>query len=446
MKACTAGIAAAWILCGATAGLAQSWTITIGSGNTIASTTLQQGRVNLVTQDTATVTVTCQSGVDCSQADLRITLGAATLADLGPPTQSAAGPVFTFPKSAVSNGTQLAVIFAGNPIGSFPVGPNAGGTGATASTGDSETGPTPTLAQLLALPCPGTYTVPGYDAKGNQGEVVVTPLGTILVSNLDTLFDENDTLVVRVVADKRLLSLLAVARTSAFRDVTSVQILGAGETAPSLLDRQTGLVLEADCGERRFLLDNFAPGRGQVQISALQGTQLTPTGSFDFNVNPLYTGMLTLGAARTQVVDPGYKLASVGGQTVVAAGEEGDDDLIYTLFYTPFLWGKRDVQKDIPWYQHVNLTVGVAPEDITDNAFAGVTADLPGGIALTYGVHFRRIEVLTQGLSVGDPFSGAADQLPTAQEWENDQFVAVSIDLRAMVQVLRAAMGTGGGS
>ena len=442
MKACSMAGVAVWLgLFGATAALSQTWSITIGPDKQIAATTLQQGKVNIVTQNQATVNVQCQ-GVDCTQARLGLVVGGATT-PLNPTAQSAASSTFVFPKSGVSNGTSLAVAFDGANIGSFQVGPDSGpGAGGTTTGGSSTpSSDTPTLAQLLALPCPNTYEV-GYDEKGNEGEIVVTPLGVVLVSGLDTRFDEDDTLIVRVVADQRLLPLLTAQRTSAFRTVTSVQILGAGETAP-ILTRQAGLV--AECGERRFTLDNFSPGQGKVQISALQGTQLTPTGSFDFNVNPLYTGMLTLGAARTDVVDPGFKLATVGSQTVIAAGEEGDQDLIYTLFYTPFVWGKRDVQKEVPWYKRLNPTIGIAPEDVTNNAFVGITADLPAGIALTFGRHFRQVEVLTQGLTVGSSFSGTADQIPTANEWEDDNFWAVSIDLRAMVQVFRAALGTAGG-
>ncbi len=437
-----AGLAVSMGLFGLAAATAQSWTVTIGPNSTVTST-LQGGAVNLITQSQATVNVECQSGVDCSKAGLRLEVNGATVADLGPPTSSAVGLTFTIPQSAVSAGTDLAVLFSGTKIDSYQIAPaGSPGGGAQPSLQPPPPATPPTLAELLALPCPGTYTVPAYDEKENLGEVVVNPLGTVLVSNLDTLFDENDSLIVRIVADKRLLPLLTAARTSAFRNVTSVQIVGGDQQAP-LLTRQAGLV--PDCGEQKFLLSNFAPGQGQVQISALQETQLTATGSFDFNVNPLYTGMLTLGAARTDLVDAGFKLASVGGETVIAASEEGDQDLVYTLFYTPFVWGKRDLQKRVPWYQHLNPTIGVAPQDIADNAFVGLTADLPAGISFTFGRHFRQIEVLEQGLTIGSPFSGTADQLPTAQKWEDDNFWAVSIDLRAMVQVLRAAIGTGGG-
>jgi hypothetical protein len=432
-----AGIAAAGLgLCGAAAALAQSWTITIGPDNKIASTTLQAGKVNIITQDQATVSVQCPNGADCTKASLRL-----ALTNLSPTSQSFTGSTFAIPKAGVSGATNLVVAFAGSDIGSFQVGPDTGGGTPGTQGGQPPPSTAPTVAQLLALPCPGTFSA-GYDEKANQGEIVVTPLGVVLASGLDTLFDENDTLIVRVVADQRLLPLLTVARTSAFRTVTAVNILGAGETVPTLT-RQAGLV--AECGERRFSLDNFSPGQGKVQISALQGTQLTPTGSFDFNVNPLYTGMLTLGAARTNLVDPGFKLATVNGQTVIAAGEGGSNDLVYTLFYTPFVWGKRDVQKRIPLYKHLNPTIGVAPEDLTGNAFVGITADLPAGFTLTYGRHFRQIEVLTQGLTVGTAFAGTADQIPTSLEWKNGNFWAVSIDIRAMVQILRAALGAGGG-
>ena len=96
-----AGFAAALAVFGSASALAQTWTITIGPKGAVTST-LQQGRVNLVTQNQATVIVDCQSGVECSGADLHLESNGATIADLGPPTQSAAGSTFTFPQSAVS--------------------------------------------------------------------------------------------------------------------------------------------------------------------------------------------------------------------------------------------------------------------------------------------------------------------------------------------------------
>jgi hypothetical protein len=292
------------------------------------------------------------------------------------------------------------------------------------------------LSDLLRTSCPGTFTA-GYDAEANRGEIVVTPVGNVLARALDT-FDENDTLIVKVVGDVELLPLIKVERTSAFRDVGTVRIVGAGEPIPQIA-RQAG-----GCGVQQFTLNDFAPGRATVQISALQGTQEVPLGTFDFNVNPLYTGMFTLGAAWTNLVDPGFKLVSEGGQTVIGVGEEGDNDLLYVLSYTPFVWGKRDLEKKIPWRERFNPMVGIAVDDVQDNAFVGISADLPAGIVLTFGRHFRRITVLNPGLSVGDPFTGTADQLPTAKEWENENFFGLTIDLRAMVQLLRAAGGTGG--
>jgi hypothetical protein len=460
MRQTTSALAA--LACGtvlAAAASGQTWTVALAPPGQVAQTNLRTDAVNIVTQPQATVAVSCTSGVDCTTVTLRLSGGPAGTVDLTPAAGATASAAsLQVPKAQVANGSALALRLAGNPLASFPVGPDSGSTGGPPAGGGSTGGGTAgggtgggsgssggsdgaTLAQLLAIQCPGTFSAT-YDAAKNLGAIVVTPLGVVLASRLDTQFDENDTLEVHVVAHVQLLPLLTVERTSAFRDATAINILGAGEAVPNLA-RQAGLV--AECDERTFLLENFAPGQAKVAIKALQGTQLTTVGTFDFNVNPLYTGMLTLGGARTDLFGGGFDLATVGGNSVIAANETGDDDLVYTLFYTPFVWGKRDVQKRLSWYHHVNPTVGVAPEDPAENAFVGITVDLPAGFALTYGRHFGEIEVLTQGVSVGDTFSGTADEIPTAKEWKNDAFWAVSIDLRAMAKVLRAALGTSSG-
>lgn len=428
---------ALWLLGMLVAGtaLAQTWSITVKPGNAVESD-LATDRVNLMTGATATINVQCDAGVDCSQIGLQLESGGAVLTTLTP-SGSGSSRTFTLGSgSVVSTGTDLVLTSGGTRIASFRIGtiPSSGGT--TPQGGTTEGGTT-VLSDLLRTSCPGTFTA-GYDAKANRGEIVVTPVGNVLARALDT-FDENDTLIVKVVGDVELLPLLKVERTSAFRDVGTVRIVGAGEQIPQIA-RQAG-----GCGVQQFTLNDFAPGRATVQISALQGTQEVPLGTFDFNVNPLYTGMFTLGAAWTNLVDPGFKLVSQGGQTVIGVGEEGDQDLLYVLSYTPFVWGKRDLEKKIPWRERFNPMVGIAVDDVQDNAFVGISADLPAGIVLTFGRHFRRITVLSTGLSVGDPFTGTADQLPTAKEWENENFFGLTIDLRAMVQLLRAAAGTGGG-
>jgi len=287
----------------------------------------------------------------------------------------------------------------------------------------------------------------GYDAKKNLGEILVTPTGNVLARGVNT-FDENDSLKVIVYGDARLLPLLQVARTSAF-NVPTVRIVGADTTLPSQLIARQGAAV---CTTAEYTLSNFSPGQATVQISALQGTSFTPLGSFDFNVDPLYTGILSLGAAWTHLVDPGFKIATnSAGSTVIALGDEGTRDLLYTLFYTPYVWGKRDLEKKIPrsqWYKYINPTVGIVPQDIENNALVGITIDLPAGFLFTFGRHYRQITVLpaSTGLAVGSTFSGTADQLPTAESWEDGNFFAVTVDLRAIVQLLNVATGSGGGS
>ena len=423
----------------------QTWSITVKPGNAVEST-LATDRVNIMTGTTATINVQCDTGVDCSQIGLQLESGGAVLTTLTP-SGSGSSRTFTLGSgSVVSTGTDLVLTSGGTQIATFRIGtvPGSGGTtlqGQTTqgSTSSGASGGTTVLSDLLRTSCPGTFTA-GYDAEANRGEIVVTPVGNVLARALDT-FDENDTLIVKVVGDVELLPLLKVERTSAFRDVGTVRIVGGDQQLPQIA-RQAG-----GCGVQQFTLNDFAPGRATVRISALQGTQEVPLGTFDFNVNPLYSGMFTLGAAWTNLVDPGFKLVSEGGQTVIGVNEEGDRDLLYVLSYTPFVWGKRDLEKRIPWHQRLNPMIGIAVNDVQDNAFVGISADLPAGVILTFGRHFRRITVLPEGtgLAVGDPFTGTADQLPTAKEWENENFFGLTIDLRAMVQLLRVAAGTAGG-
>jgi hypothetical protein len=432
--------------------VAQTWQLTVSSGGqAVSSSDLGRTPPNQITGAAATVQVTCQTAADCAKVGLQLEKNGAVALTLG---RSPAGSnTFSVPAGPVRGSVMdLAVTFQGQKIDSFPVTAQSGGGTPPASppAGDEDdstldAGPPPPLAQMLITPCPSISVPVGYDARRNLGAILVTPTGNVLARGVNT-FDENDKLRVIVYGDARLLPLLKVERTSAF-NVPTVRVVGAGLTVPQQLIAREGAGV---CTTAEYLLSDFAPGEATVQISALQGTDFVPLGTIDFNVDPLYTGMLSLGAAWTKAVDPGFKLAANNSGPVIALGEEGNNELLYTLFYTPFVWGKRDLEKTIPtsrWYKRINPTVGIVPQDLQENALVGITLDLPAGFLVTFGRHFRQITVLPEdtGLTVGSPFSGTADQLPTAQSWEDSSFFAVTVDLRAILQLFTAALGSGGG-
>jgi hypothetical protein len=430
-------------------GMAQTWSITIAPGGSVLATNLKRTPPNSITGTTATAQVNCQTASDCANVGLQLEKNGAVVMTLG--RSPAGSDTFPVPASAVQGTVMdLAVTFQGQKIDSYPVtagasGSSGGSTGSTTTPGGTpgtpaqpaSVGGTP-LAEMLATTCPEETVSLHYDAKANLGEILVTPAGNVLARAVDT-FDENDKLRVIVYGDARLLPLLKVQRTSAF-GVQTVRIAGAGLTVPELVARQAAGV----CTTAEFMVSDFSPGQATVQMSALQGTTWLPLGSFDFEVDPLYTGILSLGAAWTDLVDPGFKIASNGSGTVIALGESGKHDLLYTLLYTPYVWGRRNLDRKIPtrqWYKHVNPSIGIAPQNLDENAFVGITIDLPAGFLFTFGRHFRQVATLpaSSGLTVGSPFTGTADQLPTTQSWKNDNFFAVTVDLRAIVQLFAAA-------
>ena len=431
---------------------AQTWSITLAPGGLVIGTNLKRTPPNTITGATATAQVNCQTASECASVGLQLERNGAVVLTLG--RSPAGSDTFQVPASAVQGTVMdLAITFQGQKIDSYPVtaasssGSGGGTGGATTPGGTPGTATQPSiggtpLGELLATACPEATVSVHYDAKANLGEILVTPAGNVLAKAVDT-FDENDKLRVIVYGDARLLPLLKVQRTSAF-GVQTVRIAGSGLIAPELVARQAAGV----CTTAEFFVSDFSPGQATVQISALQGTTWLPLGSFDFEVDPLYTGILSLGAAWTDLVDPGFKIASNNTGTVIALGESGKHDLLYALFYTPYVWGRRNLERKIPsrqWYKHVNPSIGIAPQNLDENALVGITIDLPAGFLVTFGRHFRKITTLpaSSGLTVGSPFTGTADQLPTTQSWENDNYFAVTLDLRAIVQLFAAA-GRGG--
>lgn len=275
-----------------------------------------------------------------------------------------------------------------------------------------------------------------YAADSDWAQFVVTPLGNVIHRPGD-LVDENDRVRVVVVGDQRLLSRLVITRKSAFRTPGAINFLGQGT------DLGFNFKGAAACDSAAFVLGDFAPGQGQVQIASVNadGSQ-TNTGTFDFGVHTLYSGALSLGGFRTALRNPTFGVSAVGADTVLTRTEDGTPRVLYVLSYTHFVWGKRDVEKAEPWYQHVNPMVGVVLSDIKNNAVAGVSVDLADGFYLQGGAHAGRVTRLDprSGLELGDRFTQPTNTIPVVREWDVDWFVGVSVDVRASAELLRTAL------
>lgn len=414
---------------------AQVWTLTLSqNGSKAESDELKTDKVNLVDGHVALV-VQCGDTTDCQKVEISLIQGGTPK-----PMMTAKSPKAASVQLAAADITapdaKLEVRY-GNTLRDYLIGAGGGG---------GNNGPiaeaAPDLATMLATQCEGKYTA-AYNRKENRGTIVVTPLGVVLARPPEP-FDEDDVVEVRVVGDKELLPKLVVTRKSPFRQVREVRVVG--EEVEKML--RFAAKAPRPCSERTFELTDFDPGRGEVEIAVAEPAKTL--GSFDFQVDPLYTGMFSFAAVWTKQTENSYVIVPRADKRVIALGNAGDHDMVYSVFFTPFVWGKRDLQKPPTarqWYQHINPTLGMALSNPGDQAFAGVTIDLPGGIGVSGGEHFRRVSVLAgeSGLAPGSEFSGTADQLPLVKRWEHDHFVAFSVDLRVAVNLIKQASGGGTG-
>lgn len=379
-----------------------------------------------------TLVVICDGSSDCKnvaavQSD---TTGVTTLT---PTTKTAASAEFALqPDLVTSSAANLQVSFNGNKLLTLHLASSAGTTAQPAV-------PTP-VADLLGTACSGkTFSVTTYDAAANVAQVVVTPRGNLLTP-LSGSFDENDELHVVVYGDTRLMSLIKVARKSGFRAVGGINILGGNVAVPAQLIRQAAGVNVDNCGTATFVLRDFAPGLGEVEISVVSGSDPVVIGAFAFAVHALYTGMFSLGGLWTPLIDPTFTVSTAGGQSIVVQGEQGNRRFAYTLLYTPFLWEPRDIEKGPRnWYHRFNPSVGFVLNHPLDNVLLGVSADLGASVVLTAGAIFSHVQKLN-GLKPGDTFGGVASDLPIVHQWQHDWFIAVSVDLRAAVALVRAVV------
>jgi hypothetical protein len=416
----------------------KKWTLRLSkSGNAITTTPgggLNASEKNIVDPTTTTLTVTCE-GLECTTITAAQVTGESSVAMASVRDATAQEAHFSLDPAEVKPQTRLQVSIRDQetPVFDAPLAP----AGTSRNGTDNKI---KTLHELLTSDCPVDESVrdrEGYDLRNNILRVVVSPTGNVLGEFPDA-FDEDDVLEVIVHGDARLLPALKVVRKSAFRQVGGISILGAGVAIPKeLLERHAAE--DAQCQQRSFFVRDFAPGKGLVEIRAVTTEGEVTTGSLEFAVHRLYTGMFSLGALQTDLVDPEFTLTPSGSQSVITPTEQGSTRILYALFYTPFVWGKRDIEKNPRrLIEHLNPTVGIVLNDVADNALAGFSVDVFNGFVVTGGWHLGHIHVL-QGYHVGDVFNGTAAQIPVAQKWDSSGFFAVSVDLRAAVELLGSA-------
>src|SRR5262249_43974015 len=145
-------------------------------------------------------------------------------------------------------------------------------------------------------------------------------------------------------------------------------ILGSTVAVPAELIRQAAGPNVDKCGTATFVLRDFAPGQGEVEISVVSGSDPVVIGGFQFAVDALYTGMFSLGGLWTPLIDPSFTVSTVGGQSTIVQSEQGSRRFAYTLLYTPFVWEPRDIEKGPRSFLHrLNPSVGFVLNHPTDN-------------------------------------------------------------------------------
>lgn len=326
------------------------------------------------------------------------------------------------------------------PDASCPAVVAGAGGGGGSGTDDKSTESIP-VQQLVATDCSieisnvrSSYSSATdlYDEKANFARFVVTASGNV-IARPDEAVDENDTVNVVVIADKKLLPKLNVKRSSTIRTLGALNIVGADVSVSSFGLKSK----ENPCGHQEFALADFAPGKGEVTISVAATQGATTTGTFEFTVSTLYSGAFSVGPMYTTLKDPSFGPVNKGAGNVVTETDRGSNRVIYTLMFTPFIWGKRDLEKDqlhsgFDWHR-LNPMFGIVLNDVSNNAIVGVSYDLSSLVYLNLGAHFAKVKRLdpNSGLTVGGAFTGSGTAVPTQTQWKTGFFAGFSMDLRA---------------
>jgi hypothetical protein len=399
----------------------------------------------LPTDDPLVLAVECDSHTDCSTVRVQTVVEGQGRSDwTASPNPTAARATFTTTQATLNMKAAPAVLIsigAESPI-AVPV--------AVPDPPSTATAVRSTLTGREFLPC-DTRVAHGPLGR-NEVVYVVTPTGSV-VARSAPFIDEDDQLMVYVQGHPDIVSRIHVERESAFREVGGFPLVGMDVTIdPSLVRQSAG---GDKCVMTGAPLENFAgSAAGKVKISLMTPKRNAPdsdppkefemkaVGGFELPVHRLYRGAFSFGLMRTELPNPAYAVPE-GDSVLVETG--AGRRYLYTLLFTPFIWGARDVESwslaRLP--QYINPSIGAVVNEIGKNGVAGLTLELPAGIFLTAGLHTGRVTRPAPGLQTGAVVPGTRRKAPSEERWETETFSSLSVDLRAAARFL-SRLGTGG--
>jgi hypothetical protein len=386
--------------------------------------------ITSITADTG-ITVTCTAGVDCQFVGVKVDTRTIPLS-VEMPRKG------TIPLNFVSSsGSALHIIGAdGKDVAGGPFQLQRSPAPADQGTSSDQSSSNKAAADVVVPvqnPCDRVRFKPSYVQAANRAHFVVTTGGSI-VQHPDLPIDENDVVVFHVVsADEDLLRNVEVSRVSPTRTTGDLSVIG-GSVQFTKQSRSNV------CFERQFELGDFAPGEAKVEIATVNNGQRTIMGTPTFTVNRLWDGILSLGPGWSRVADEAYGLApNAAGQNVIVKTANGHNDILYLVHYTQYMWGRRDTDKQYPYHQHFNPSIGFSLSNFKEHALAGASFDWRQFV-FTAGVHFAHVTRLAGDTKAGAQFSGAANTITTTKRWESGVYFAITVDARA-AKVLLTSTG-----
>lgn len=282
-----------------------------------------------------------------------------------------------------------------------------------------------------------------------QPVFVVSMFGNV-VARPPVAVTEDDDVLVRVLTDPTVAKGISVHRISAARRLGELRVIGGTQTASATAVNRVFAAARAPKCYVDAVLGDFEAGLGEVEIRHIlsdqaEVKQLT-LGAFNFNVEPLYAGMFSLGPVVTDLPEPKFSVAtnSAGG-SYVSVAESGNDRILYALIYTPFVRGKRLGEPALrwelkSWWHRINPMFGVVLNDISRNALVGVSLDFPFGIVAHYGAHMGRTSEIDpeSGLAAGSAIASDGT-IPVIRRWNTDRFLGLTLDARVALKLIGLA-------
>ncbi len=212
-------------------------------------------------------------------------------------------------------------------------------------------------------------------------------------------------------------------------------------TDPRLLDAVGSITLERQAGG--MMLRKFQPVECFDSLIDIKIRKEDKTLAWQKSLKQYqrYRGTFQIGTVMTELDDISYSTVDKGSGPVITADRDDSSGPQYVgslvvygfplyikSWFSDSHYSGRDIVNENDFSDRLGLVLSLGLDDPADTLGIGLSFEMATGINLTVTQLYHRLDVLDDGLSIGDSFTGSS--IPIRKSWDDEVVWGISMDGR----------------